>query len=70
MLNIEKPLKEITLKFKVTESTKNELDTFIKYVQSTQPHATPDRVIEAMLNKVIPKAGSQAKKYKEFKKGE
>ena len=67
MLKIPEPLKETTLKVSITEATKRELENFVKYVQSTQSHATMDKIVEACINKVIPMTGRSAKAYKEFK---
>lgn len=67
MLNIPKPKKQTTIKLNISEDTRVELQNFVKFIQSQQPHATQDKIIEAMLNKVIPITGCNAKAYKEFK---
>lgn len=68
MLKIPEPPESASLKIRLTASTKRELDTYVKYLKSTQPHATPDTVMEAIINKVIPRVGKDAKAYNEFKK--
>ncbi|MBL4818877.1 MAG: hypothetical protein JKY15_06565 [Deltaproteobacteria bacterium] len=67
MLKIPTPKETSVLKVKITSSTKKELDTFVSYVKSEHPHANLDTVMEAMIQKVIPRAGVEAKKYKAFK---
>ena len=68
MLKIPEPKETIVLKVSLAASTKKEFDIYVSYLKSKQPHATADAVIEAMMNKIIPRAGVGAKAYNEFKK--
>lgn len=68
MLKIPEPKKTAILKVTLSTSTKKEFDTYVSYLKSKQPHANADAVIEAMINRVIPRSGVEAKAYKEFKK--
>ncbi len=69
MLKIPEPVKKTAVKLNVQESTSKELDVYVRYVQTKHPHATKDMVVEAMINSTIPRTGSEAKAYREFKKG-
>ena len=68
MLKIPEPKETTILKVNLATSTKKEFDTYVSYLKSKQPHANTDAVVEAMINKVIPRAGVGAKAYNEFKK--
>jgi len=68
MLKIPEPQETTTLKVTLAASTKKEFDSYVSYLKSKQPHANAEAVLEAMIHKVIPRSGAEAKAYKEFKK--
>lgn len=68
MLKIPEPKETTTFKVTLAASTKKELDTYVSYLKSKQPHANADAVVEAMIHKIIPSSGTEVKAYKEFKK--
>lgn len=68
MLKIPEPAKTTSLKVKLSAATKKELDIFVDYIRAKQPHANADVVVEAIINKMIPRAGSEAKAFSAFKK--
>lgn len=68
MLKIPTPEIKESLKVKISASAKNDLEHYVNYLKKSQPHATIDDVVEAMINKVVPKAGKAAKEFNEFRK--
>jgi uncharacterized protein YqeY len=67
MLKIPKPPSQVSLKIKLAEATRKELEIYVKYLKSQQPHCNTDNVVEAIIQRVIPRVGTEAKKYREFK---
>lgn len=68
MLKIPEPQKTTVLKVILAASTKKEFDAYVAYLKSKQPHANVHAVVEAMIHKLIPRSGREAKAYGEFKK--
>ena len=68
MLKIPEPQETTILRVTLATSTKKEFDMYVLYLKSKQPHANADAVVEAMIHKVLPRSGVEAKGYKEFKK--
>lgn len=68
MLKIPTPELKSALKVRITQSAKADLEQYVGYIKNSQPHATTDDVVEAMINKIIPRAGKAAKEFNEYKK--
>ena len=68
MLKIPEPVETTNLKVRVSAATKKDLDIYVEYLKTKQPHATADVVVETIINKVIPRVGKEAKSFNDFKK--
>ena len=68
MLKIPTPEVKESLKVRISQATKTDFDHYVSFIKKAQPHATADDVVEAMINKIVPKAGKAAKEFNEFKK--